>query len=504
MVGVNKTADPEKARFLRTPERLVTEGRFQGFLRTSSALRMGLIGLALVASLILGMPSFETSAPYYPLIVGGIIPAAIALMVALTVWARHPVYSLYATLFVVFLPRGLIPVDIHSFLNRFFTIVTLASFLMHDRSMLIRSAVSVASLLMVGFIVWGCVTLFWAENVQVGATTLLTYTLRLILFLLLLCSGIKTEKEMDGLMKILALNGWGFVAIALGLIVLEGYEPGARFKVLEENENSIVMFASFGLQGVLWHSIKPSEKYQAVKKLMGGIFLSMTILLVSISGSRGGAISLVITLFAFCLFKPTRPWGKLGVGILVLAAITAPSLFTTTVQRFAGTQGETVLGGREELWEAGWKLITEQPLLGVGIGNSTLKLQELTTTDWELDIGDVGKPIHNPVLVVWSETGMVGLTLYLGVLANAVWSFIGLYLRSRRLRMQWLTRYFALIGSVFLGYMASWIKGGGMESDFVYFLMLGLLLIPTQLYAQGLKGNERVVIENLGGTPRKK
>jgi hypothetical protein len=47
-----------------------------------------------------------------------------------------------------------------------------------------------------------------------------------------------------------------------------------------------------------------------------------------------------------------------------------------------------------------------------------------------------------------------------------------------------LTPYFALVCSAFVGYMFSWIKGGGMESDFSYFLMLALLLIPYTMTAK--------------------
>jgi hypothetical protein len=41
--------------------------------------------------------------------------------------------------------------------------------------------------------------------------------------------------------------------------------------------------------------------------------------------------------------------------------------------------------------------------------------------------------------------------------------------------------YFALATSAFLGYFASWIKGGGMELSHSYFLMLAIFLIPSCL-----------------------
>ena len=103
--------------------------------------------------------------------------------------------------------------------------------------------------------------------------------------------------------------------------------------------------------------------------------------------------------------------------------------------------------------------------------------------------------LHNPVLAIWAGTGLPGILLYLGVLASAVWLFGSRYLRCRREGTNPFNTYFALISAVLLGYMASWIKGGGMESDFSYFLLLALLVIPSRLptgESAGRLGRERV------------
>lgn len=53
-----------------------------------------------------------------------------------------------------------------------------------------------------------------------------------------------------------------------------------------------------------------------------------------------------------------------------------------------------------------------------------------------------------------------------------------------------LASYFALMSSVFVGFMLSWIKGGGLEYHRTYFLMLSLLLVPSQLDQGELEGDE--------------
>jgi len=199
---------------------------------------------------------------------------------------------------------------------------------------------------------------------------------------------------------------------------------------------------------------------------------------VAISGSRGSAISLMVTLAAFWIWRSTRLWGKLALLITILALIFAPSIFTTLVERFAVVRGDTALGGREVLWEAAWQMIQDHSLGGVGIGNAPYEVVSYLEADISL-IGRESSAIHNPILTIWSETGIPGIFFYLGILMSAFYSFGTQYLKFRKLQSNSLKLYFALVSSVTLGYLVSWIKGGGMQSDFTYFLILALLILPS-------------------------
>jgi putative inorganic carbon (HCO3(-)) transporter len=213
---------------------------------------------------------------------------------------------------------------------------------------------------------------------------------------------------------------------------------------------------------------------------MASIFMAMSLGLVAMSGSRGSAISMILTLLIFLFSKPTRPWGILGLCILALGAIIAPLIFSAVLERFTVVRGDTLLGGREMYWHATWNLILDQPLKGVGLGNAPLALiPYLGSLAGVIELEKLS--IHNPTLAIWSETGFPGLILYLSVLASAVWLFVRQYQKSGRPEMQWLMPYFALVSAVFLGFIASWAKGGGMETAFTYFLMLSFLLIPCVL-----------------------
>ena len=130
------------------------------------------------------------------------------------------------------------------------------------------------------------------------------------------------------------------------------------------------------------------------------------------------------------------------------------------------------------LWQAAWEMIRENPLGGVGIGNARLSILPYLNMANTIE----GVSAHNPILVIWSETGLLGILLYLGILISAVISFSKQYLYYKGINVchPWIP-YFAFVSSVFLGFMASWFKGGGMEMAHSYFFMLALLLIPSGL-----------------------
>lgn len=457
-----------------------------------------LVLLTIVLALITGASFFVISSVYTPLIVlSGVIA-----VIALFSWLKKPVWALYFTLFVVLLPTSLIPAEVNSYLNRISTVIALVAWVIDFIRRRSRIIVTTSTLFMLFFIGWAAITLLWADNISIGVNILQRYMLRMILFLLLIVNEIRDKKHLDGLMATLTLSGWLIVVVSAITVFLQGYTPGTRLQVFDVNANGLGISLLITLPAVLWRALRPTKHNRVINKWLAAIFLFASIGLIGLSGSRGSAISLGITLLAFLFWKPTRSWGIVGLIIVVLAVFTAPIVFSTTITRFLGTTGETTLGGREYLWTGGWLLIKDHLLMGVGIGNSSYQvIPYIMNLGLRLSSPEAAV-LHNPVMVIWAETGLPGLLLYLGILANAIILFARQYLQSRRRREKFLMPYYALVASVFLGYTASWIKGGGMESDFSYFLMLALLLLPTYLNFDRVEYKEISTLQNHHGDYR--
>jgi O-antigen ligase len=278
----------------------------------------------------------------------------------------------------------------------------------------------------------------------------------------------------------LALIGWVLLLTSAFTMLTTGYLPGTRLQVGDENSNGLGISALISLPGVLWNVIGPSRSKRSLHTILAFGYLALTVIVVAASGSRGSAISLLVTLLAMLLFRQTRPWALACFSILVVAVIAAPSLFTTMLVRFLGSAGDTILGGREYIWQAGFRLIADHLFFGVGIGNSSYSVVpylRMFTNTAQLK----SAALHNPVLAILADVGLPGIILYLGIVMSAVWSAFMVFRKQRMEARPYLMAYFSLVSAIFVGFMTSWIKGGGMESAHSLFMMAVMLLIPASL-----------------------
>jgi O-antigen ligase len=454
--------------------------------------------LTVIIAVIAGISGLFYASTYSPLLFGG----AIAAVAFLAVWFQKPAMALYVTLFIVLTPVGILPLQLHSNLNRSMTILTLGIWVFDVIFRRRRIVWTSTTGMMLGFLTWSIVTLFWATNIERGTTGVQGYALRFLLYLLLIPNLIKTKKDLDGLMITLAISGWTFVLFSFSIFLHEGFNPGSRFQVMSANENAVGTFVMITLLGVLWQAMRSYQQQKLRQKITIYTFIILSIAFIALSGSRGSALSMLITLFFFLLWKPTRVWGRAGLIILALAVIFTPILFTTTLNRFDFNSLGTLLGGREALWQAGVQLIRDNYWLGVGIGNSGQEV--LPYLRMIIGSGERAyESLHNPVLVVWAETGILGLLLYLGILVTAILLFVRQYGSYKNMNCHLLTPYFALVSSIFIGYMSSWIKGGAAQASGEYFLLLAFLIIPSCLDKLGLMGSTEIDSQiSSSGKPR--
>ncbi|MEM5774461.1 MAG: O-antigen ligase family protein [Anaerolineaceae bacterium] len=439
--------------------------------------------LALLLTVAAAASGLLVSSTFAPIFVG----LGLASLLLLAVGLSRPWLVLYVAIFVIFIPDGILPAEIQSYLNRGLTVLVFAVWAFDLFIKRKKIYLPLPSMVMVAFLAWAALSIAWAGSMGDAITIFQRYILRFLLFLFLGVNLIDTRKKLNGLMYTMALIGFLLVIAAIVTLLIEGYTPGTRFSIMGMNENSVGIMLLMSLMGVLWWASQPSKHGTAARKLIGILYLIISVGLVAISGSRGSAISMVGTLILLFAWKSTRYWGMVTLLVVLIGMVAAPVLFLTTFDRFqaAGYSGDTTLGGRESLWQTAWLVVRDHPLLGVGLGNGYLQMKYYFSDSsvqsylMPLQVWDADSiSPHNPVLAIWMDVGAIGLAIYLGIIFTAMLVFFRSYWRHKNSSLQ---LYYGFVIAVFIGYFLSWVKGGGMESDHSFFMMIMFLIIPEIL-----------------------
>jgi putative inorganic carbon (hco3(-)) transporter len=456
-------------------------------LKRQRLLRFSAIVLALILSAGAVTGVLLWSAPSVPLLlIGGAGAAALGLFLL-----QRPFLALYIALFI-----RLFPIAFGPPLNLAYTVTVNLTVQLALGAWLINTAVrrpivwNPVCVVIAIYIIWGSVTLFWAPDLVLGATKLVQYITGLTL-VFLISNQVRSVKSFDSIMYLLGFIGWMMIVLGLYAMLFTDFHFEGRLKILEgceetsqwvcnvNNENSLGTILILMTAGAIWPVLRSSGRGRGVYMTLSVVFILCTLVLVAASGSRGSALSMLILLFGFSFWKPVRPWGILGLVLVAGLLAAAPFLLDTLSNRIAEEDGGE-LGGRDVLWRASMLMMRDVAWTGVGIGNGPFELHKYIaslTSDFDRR---VDLPSHNPFLEAGVETGLLGMLLYVSITVCAVWHFFGQRSRSYR-RDGALAAYFPLLLCVTAGYLASWIKSGGMENHPTFFVLLALLIIPSQL-----------------------
>lgn len=163
------------------------------------------------------------------------------------------------------------------------------------------------------------------------------------------------------------------------------------------------------------------------------LLLGIGILTVGLAAtqSRGGALAAAVAaLAALALYKHQRPQMLALIGVMVSCAFV---WFAANPGSWARVTSYSDRGaGRADLWQVAWRMAHDHPIVGVGLGNFTDRAPEYVNQPGGMTFVDliVERPrvVHNAYLELLAETGVLGLLLYLFVVAaclRAAWRAAG-------------------------------------------------------------------------------
>ncbi|WP_338213532.1 O-antigen ligase family protein [Halopseudomonas aestusnigri] len=205
-----------------------------------------------------------------------------------------------------------------------------------------------------------------------------------------------------------ALSAFSLGCVLLGLGALLFTGVGEMYKgqliVLGENPNSTSSRMAVGFVFILSCFLhgKPSR----VQLMVTGIALSVLMIVIVKSGSRGSLLAVLVSSILLAFLAPMKKHYKLVVLLLMCAGIIflGKSLLTIDgiAERWAGAlQGDTA--GRSKIWGSALEIFVENPWIGVGEGGY---FTEIYSKEYRFI------DAHNLFIYVLVSSGLIGFLVF--------------------------------------------------------------------------------------------
>lgn len=144
-------------------------------------------------------------------------------------------------------------------------------------------------------------------------------------------------------------------------------------------------------------------------RLILGIFLLPFLFLFYLANTRSAWLGFFASFFITLLIMNKK------IIILLLLLIVIISLSFLPTEKIANVLGFTSMQDRFYMWRIGWKIFLEHPILGNGFNSFFLKFKEFREDEYK---NEKGSYAHNGFLQLAADTGILGLTVFLLLLAK--------------------------------------------------------------------------------------
>lgn len=210
---------------------------------------------------------------------------------------------------------------------------------------------------------------------------------------------------------------WLLGAFWLIFLMLQEYEWGAdtvRHHIPAFDANEVSVKLAMVLPLAVWLLQQPHWLWRALALA----YFPAAILTILLTGSRTGAVVLAVGLLAFVPLVWRSGWiGKTAAALLLVAGVIAVANVVPhkTIERIFSTGKEVssgTLNERSVIWGHAYEEWAEQPWHGHGIGSFRRVINP----------HNVDYTAHNSFVAIAVEQGVVGLLLYIAVLATVAWA----------------------------------------------------------------------------------
>lgn len=271
------------------------------------------------------------------------------------------------------------------------------------------------------FVLFSASSLVWATDPGFTVLRLQSYASGMALYLVLL-NELTTRPRLFGVFRAYV----AFSAASAVLAVVQFVQGGAS--ETESTTRSVGLFVdpnffamAQGVGACLAVALMLGSS-GAAGRLLWAVAAGAIALSAALSMSRGSLAALAVGAVVLLLAAPSRrvrlQLGALLLAAALLVAVVAGEALAARIERLE----EDRAAGRETVWQVALQVFREHPVAGVGAGNFIVvyldALQRTPGVPIEMlprdaDTEEQAKVAHNTYLSVLSETGLVGLGLFL-------------------------------------------------------------------------------------------
>ena len=278
--------------------------------------------------------------------------------------------------------------------------------------------------LILAFLGWGAFSVSWSETPSGTLSDLFRYFLSFTV-VIITYTAYRRREDIN-----LALYAWvagTFFTAAYGLVgnpsTSSAEDVRLASTVGDANELAMVLVAG----ATLSIAVAATAKRSPLLRVAAGTTAALALFALVLTGSRSGvralaaaAVTTVLVAGRGSRTKALFAAAALSVtAVVFFVAFAPPAIKDRITQTLPGQVPNTE--GRSTIWQVGWRMATDNPVRGVGLGSfetsSIHYVLEPGTLERADQVIDTPKVAHNIYLQVFAELGLVGLTMLLAILA---------------------------------------------------------------------------------------
>lgn len=344
-----------------------------------------------------------------------------------------------------------------------------------------RGWVALISLLLVA----ATASIFVGPELRAAAGIWKAYFIEPVLFLVVLASVIKKE-DLNKLMQFL---GWSVFLVSLVAIYQKitgdlipnpfwAAEASRRVTGVFDYPNALALYlAPIVILLLGWLAAQSKMKKHLVLIYLL-LFIAAPWAVLYFTKSKGALLGVFAGLVIYVIFsKAKRKYyiaGLMGVIILVGVAIGTNRL---DIRGRGTVEGGDSISTRLEMWGETWQMLRERPLLGAGLSG----YQEGVAEFHQKEYIEIYLYPHNLWLNFWSETGLLGLLAFLGLLA---W----FYNRGLRSPGEWQVGLMAAMGVIVVHGLVD-VPYFKNDLAVLFWLLIGMMVILKHSKIREIKKN---------------